>query len=120
VTRGDRIVVAIVALAAVLAWPATMAAAGSARGSALVVSGPSGTSDLALRPDREVEVQGLRGTVCLQVIDGGVRVAEVTCPDRLCQRQGRVSAPGSALVCVPNGMTARIGGGGDALDAVVR
>jgi len=119
VTRGDRIVVAVVALLATLAWPATMLLA-AGRGDVAVVTGPAGRSELSLSPARTVEVEGLHGTVTLQVSGGAVRVAEVSCPDRLCVAQGRASAAGDALVCVPNGVSVRIGGDDDALDAVVR
>jgi hypothetical protein len=119
VTRGDRFVVAVVIALAMLAWPATyLAAAG--RADVAVVTGPGGTSQIALRPDRTVEVEGARGPLMLEVRDGAVRVLEAPCPDLICVHQGAVSRSGSALVCVPNGVSVRVGGGSDALDAVVR
>lgn len=118
-TRGDRCVVAVVLALAALAWPATyLAAAG--RTDVAVVTGPGGTSQISLRPDRTVEFEGARGPLTLEFRDGAVRVLEVSCPDRLCVHQGAVSSAGAALVCVPNGLSVRVGGGSDALDAVVR
>lgn len=118
-TTGDRVVVAVVALLAALSWPATaLLAAG--RSDVALVSGPFGTSEIATAPDRTVTIEGLRGPVRLEISSGSVRVADVDCPDRLCVSQGTVSRSGSALVCVPNGVSVRIGGGEDALDAVVR
>lgn len=118
-TRGDRFVVAVVVASAVFAWPATyLAAAG--RADVAVVTGPGGTSSVALRPDRTVEIQGARGPLALEVRDGAVRVLEAPCPDKLCVHQGAVSRAGAALVCVPSGVSVRVGGGSDALDAVVR
>jgi hypothetical protein len=119
VTHGDRLLVVIVALAAALAWPATLMAT-SSRADVARVNGPSGTSVLALRPDREIAVEGLDGPLTLELRDGGVRVTGSPCPDRLCIRQGVVSRVGSAIVCVPSGVTVRIGGDDGALDAVVR
>lgn len=118
-TRGDRIVVAVVALLAAVSWPATMLLA-SGRGDVAVVTAPAGASEIALSPDRTVDVQGVQGVVRLEISGGSVRVTDVSCPDRLCVAQGRVSSKGAALVCVPNGVTIRVGGGDDALDAVVR
>jgi hypothetical protein len=119
VKRGDRLVVVMVALLAVLAWPATLLAA-AGRADTVVVTGPSGTSRLALRPDRTVEVDGLHGPVSVEIRGGAVRVTASPCPDQLCVHQGAVSRLGSAVVCVPSGVSVRLGGGDDALDAVVR
>lgn len=118
-TRGDRIVVVVVALLAVLAWPATMLAA-AGRSDVAIVTGPSGTTQVSLGSDRVLEVEGLRGIVRIEVSGESVRVAESACPDHLCVAQGRVSAPGAAIVCVPNGVSVRLGGGAHALDSVVR
>ncbi|MDO8915695.1 MAG: NusG domain II-containing protein [Coriobacteriia bacterium] len=118
-TRGDRLVVAGVLALAALAWPATyLAAAG--RADVAVVTGPGGTSQIALRPDRTLEIEGARGPLTLRVRDGAVSVLDAPCPDRLCVHQGQVCAAGAALVCVPNGVSVRVGGGSDALDAVIR
>ena len=118
-TRGDRFVVAVVVALAALAWPATyLAAAG--RSDVALVTGPGGTSQIALRPDRTVEVEGVRGALTLEVRDGAIRVLDAPCPDQVCVHQGALSRAGSALVCVPNGVSVRVGGGPDALDAVVR
>lgn len=118
-TRGDRIVVIVVALLAVLAWPATMLAA-AGRTDVAIVAGPGGTTEVLLGPDRVLDVEGLRGRVRVEVSDGSVRVVESACPDHLCIAQGRVSGAGAAIVCVPNGVSVRLGGGGHALDSVVR
>jgi len=119
VTRGDRLVVAVVVAVAALAWPASyLAAAG--RADVVVVTSPAGTSEIPLRPDRTLVVEGARGPVTVEVRDGAVRVVDAPCPDKLCVRQGSVSSAGSALVCVPGGVSLRVGGGSGALDAIVR
>lgn len=118
-TRGDRIVVCVVALAALLAWPMTVIAS-AGRTDVVTVTGPSGASTVPLGLNRTLDIEGLRGTVRLELADGTVRVTDSTCPDHLCVRQGSISSAGSALVCAPNGVSVRFGGGGHALDAVVR
>jgi len=120
VTRADRIVVAIVAALALAAWPLAALAGASGRADIAVVTGPKGVTELRLDAPGRYAVEGLRGTVELVVEDGTVRAAESSCPDKLCVGQGRMHTPGSAIVCVPNSVTVRIGGGGDAPDAVVR
>jgi hypothetical protein len=121
VTRADRILVAVLAAVALLAWPATRLVASTATGVDVVVAGPGGTSMLPPRPDRTVMVDGLRGPIEVELKGGAVQVVSSPCPDHLCMRQGLVSGPGAALVCVPGGVSVRLGGGGpDALDAVVR
>lgn len=118
-TRGDRFVVAVVVALAVFAWPVSyLAAAG--RADVVVVTSPAGRSELPLRPDRTVRIEGAQGPVVVEIRDGGVRVLEAPCRDRLCVAQGPVSRAGSAIVCVPGGVSLRVGGGSGALDAVVR
>ena len=118
-TNGDRLVVAVVVAVAALAWPASyLAAAG--RADVVVVTSPAGMSEVPLRPDRTLSVEGAEGAVTVEIRDGAVRVASAPCPDKLCMHQGAVSRPGSAVVCVPGGVSLRVGGGSGALDAVVR
>ncbi len=118
-TQGDRLMIVAVALLAVLAWPVTYLAA-SGRSDVVVVTGPHGRSEIPLEGPSTVDVEGAGGPVTVVIQDGEVRVAASTCPDKLCVRQGVISGPGEAIVCVPNGVTVRVGGGGDALDSVVR
>jgi hypothetical protein len=121
VTSADRILVAVLAAVALLTWPATRLAASTAGGADVVVTGPGGSSVLASLPDRTVTVDGLRGPIEVELKGGAVRVVSSACPDHLCVRQGLVSGPGAALVCVPGGVSVRPGGGDPLeLDAVVR
>jgi hypothetical protein len=119
VTRGDRIVVAVVAVLAIAAWPLAGMAAGG--GSAIaVVTGPSATYRVPLDTPRTLELKGLESTVTVVVEDGSVRVASSGCRDHLCVRRGAIEAAGAAIVCAPNGVTVRIGGRADAPDALIR
>jgi len=120
VTRGDRIVVAVVAALALAAFPLAALAVASARTDIALVAGPTGSSELRLDAPGRFVVEGLTGSVELVVEDGAVRAVASSCADKLCIHQGRARSAGSAIVCVPNGVTVRIGGGEDAPDAVVR
>ncbi|HEY5517405.1 MAG TPA: NusG domain II-containing protein [Coriobacteriia bacterium] len=118
-TRGDRIVVAVVAVLAIAAWPlASMATGGDA--AVAVISGPYATYRVPLDAARRLDVRGLHGTVTVVVGAGSVRVAESDCRDHLCVERGAIAAAGMAIVCAPNGVTVRIGGRADAPDALIR
>lgn len=56
------------------------------------------------------------------VIDNGsVFIEEATCPDKLCEKQGKISAVGERIVCLPNRLVVQISGEkADSPDAVVR
>lgn len=118
-TRGDRLIVAVVAALAVASWPvAILATGGASAGRTVTVDGPQGGLAVPLAAQRHLEVAGLGGHVEVVVRGGRVRVVASTCPDQLCVRQGAVSS--GAIVCVPNGVSVKVGGGEDALDAYVR
>lgn len=118
-TSGDRIVVAIVVALALLEWPASVLATGGfAVQKVVTVTAPGHSYAVPLSAERTIDVHGLEGTVTVVVDGGEVAVTEAACPDHICVRQGRVGS--GAIVCVPNGVTVRIGGGPDALDAQVR
>lgn len=119
-TRSDLIVVIAVAIIAAAAWPIAVLARAGSLGDVAVVTGPGGSSELRLDAPRRVVIEGTNGEVTLEVEGSAVRVVDSTCTDRLCIGQGRISARGAALVCVPNGVTVRVGGDRDAPDAVVR
>ena len=51
---------------------------------------------------------------------GRVRVMQSDCPDKLCERMGWSSSPAKPLICLPNGVTVTVAGGGEETDAVLR
>ena len=118
-TRGDRIVVMLVAALALAAWPLAGMASGH-DASVAVIAGPRATYRVPLDATRRLDVRGLESTVTIVVEHGSVRVADSGCRDRLCVQSGAISAAGSAIVCAPNGVTVRIGGRADAPDALIR
>lgn len=116
---GDRIIVAAVLALAAAAWPAALLATGGLEpASTVVVTGPTSTQTVPLAGDRTLRVHGVRGIVDVVVRDGAVRVSDSDCPDRLCVEQGAIRT--GAIVCLPNGVTVKVGGGEDQLDAYVR
>ncbi len=122
-SRTDRLLIAALACLALATTPVALALEGhSATGSeTVIIEGPAGASRMPLGEEEIVTIDGSHGLVTVEVLGSAVRVAEAKCPDRTCVKTGWVRAPGSAIVCLPNGVTVRIGGArDDGLDAVVR
>lgn len=75
----------------------------------------------ALDEDRHIEVAGPLGTTFVELGPGFAAIVDSPCPDKLCVRQGRITAPGQTVVCLPNRVSVEIVSGGEQLfDAVSR
>jgi len=123
VSRADRLLIAALACFALAATPVALAIGGSQAtdGGTVSIEGPKGTSLRPLTEDAVVLIDGAQGSLTVETLGGAVCVSDAACPDHSCIRTGWVRTPGSAIVCLPNGVTVRIGGArDDGLDAVVR
>jgi len=119
-TRADRVVIAVLALMALAAWPLATAVAGGS-GGRVEITGPRGESVESLDVDARYAVEGTLGEVTVSVSDGAVAVIDSGCPDHTCVRTGAVSAAGSVVACVPNRVVVRVGGAAAGeLDARIR
>lgn len=58
---------------------------------------------------KEITVD-VKGHNKVEITPEYVRVIYADCPDEIDIRQGKISSPGSVIVCVPNKMTVRITG----------
>ena len=78
------------------------------------------TARYPLAEDRTVVIEGYDGGRNMLVIEeGSAHVTNVSCPDRLCEKQGRISATGEAIVCLPNRVVVTVrGGAGEAFDGL--
>ena len=72
----------------------------------------------SLLENRRVSVRTEYGSNTVVVEDGCVYVSESDCPGHDCERFGRISTPGSMIMCIPHHLCVTIGGGGE-VDAVV-
>ena len=62
-----------------------------------------------LSEDREDEIAGADGGVNLLVIrDGGARIKEASCPDKLCVGMGVIRRAGQSIICLPNQVVVEI------------
>lgn len=118
-TRGDRLLTVVLAVASLLAWP-LLAAAGTV-GDRVEISGPAGITRVSLSEDASLHVPGTAGEVLVVIRDGRVHVESSSCPDQVCVAAAEADASGSVIACVPNHVVIQVGkGGGDALDARIR
>lgn len=80
-----------------------------AEGTAVIVEvGGVTIEKLNIRENREFTFRGEKGEMRIQVHDGGVRVVEADCPNRICVRTGWRRSEGDVIVCVPNRVVIRI------------
>lgn len=120
-TRGDRIVLAVILLTAIVSIPVSLAFGGS-KAQVATITAPFGETVVDLGSDASYEIQGRSGTVAFEVRDGRITCVGSSCEDHVCVEQGAASA-GCPIVCAPNGVVAVLspGGSGEAeLDAVSR
>lgn len=77
--------------------------------------------ELPLDEDTQVVLGEGEHTNTLVIQNGMAQVAEATCPDQICVRQGAVQYEGESLVCLPHKLVITVEGGqaGD-VDATVR
>ena len=107
-SRANMIVGAIVAavlVAAVLAYALAQAGGGAADGAqlrAVVHDGEGATYELPLSQDAELPVTTALGTNVVVVENGAVYVREADCDNQDCVHQGKLSAPGHQIICLPH------------------
>ena len=118
-TRGDRIVIALVALAVIASAP-LVSFASSRRAPGAIVDAPAGRSILPLSRDATYVIEGRHGDVVVRVAAGMARCVSADCPDHVCVRSGAVGV-GRPVVCAPNGVSIALSSSQDwGLDAVSR
>ena len=61
---------------------------------------------VSLRRDAEYSLEGC----VVAVEDGGIYIKETNCPDRVCEKTGKISKAGEAIICVPNKVSITIAG----------
>ena len=106
--------VLIAALVAVAFLPWIFLRGKPAKSVAVVLDGKS-VQTMPLDTDSEFVIDGVGKVV---VRDGKAFVTDMTCPDRLCEKMGKISASGNSVVCLPNRLAVTVEGG-EEVDAVV-
>ena len=67
--------------------------------------------ELPLNEDRSLVLGEGAHTNTLIIEGGKARVAEASCPDRICVRQGAVQYAGESIVCLPHKLVVTVEGG---------
>lgn len=62
--------------------------------------------ELSLSEDGELKLPGCT----VKVTNGEVFVVDSTCPDKVCEKTGRISKSGESIICVPNRVSVEITG----------
>ena len=73
---------------------------------------------LPLDRDRELRINGHDGVSILRIENGRVRFVDGPCRNRICVHSGWHAHAADAAACVPNGVSIRLVGGGELIDAV--
>ena len=71
--------------------------------------------EMPLDKDREYTIDGVGKVV---VKDGKAFVCDMTCPDKTCEKMGKISSSGNSVICMPNRLAVVVDAGGE-VDAVV-
>jgi len=108
-TRNDRILIfGLVTVASIFFVRRFFV---SSEGSeALIKVGNRTVQRLSLRIDRMINLEGEKGRVVIQVKDGGVRVVESSCLQKICVNTGWIERPGQNIICLPNKVLVTIEG----------
>lgn len=76
---------------------------------------------LPLDKNASVTVEGYQGgsnTVAIE--NGTVYMKDADCPDKLCEKTGKISKNGETIVCLPHRVVVEIQGGEGNVDSLVR
>ena len=77
-------------------------------GESVTVTAPDYYAVYPLDTDRTLTVSG----VTLRIQDGAVSVVSADCPDKCCEKMGKITKQGQAIVCSPQAVVIRITGDG--------
>lgn len=76
---------------------------------------------LPLEKNASVTVEGYQGGSNTVVIENGtVYMKDADCPDKLCEKTGKISKNGETIVCLPHRVVVEIQGGEGNVDSLVR
>ena len=94
-------IVGLVLVAAIVLY-ALMQADGGTSMKAIVHDGDGGVHELSLAENQERAITTSLGTNVVIVENGAVYVREADCENQDCVHQGKVSAPGKQIICLPH------------------
>lgn len=73
--------------------------------------------ELALDEDGLFRFDGVDAE--FEVKNGKIRMTNVSCPDKICEKTGYIGSSGQSIICVPNKITVAVVGSGESVDVTV-
>ena len=73
--------------------------------------------ELALDKDGSFLFDGIDAE--FEIKNGKIRLTHASCPDKICEKTGFISASGQSIICVPNKITVSVVGSGESVDVTV-
>ena len=64
--------------------------------------------EYSLKENREIKLRTSKGTNTLVVKDGEAFFKDSDCPDKTCQKSGKISNLGETIVCLPHKVIAEV------------
>ena len=117
--RADIIIILLVALLAIASVLFVFGGNGSPEYVCVKLNGIV-TAEYSLDRTGEYELSGENGITLTIVIEkDGVFVRHAECPDRLCEKTGKISGAGQSIICLPAKISISLEGGSEEIDAAV-
>lgn len=117
--RADIIIIAAVAVLAALSFFLSLKNTNTPLYASVKINGEQ-SGEYYLDKTGEYEIQGKNGiTLVLVVEKDGVSVKNADCPDKLCEKTGKITAVGQSIICLPGNISVSLESSADDADAVV-
>ncbi len=98
---GDYIVIGIVLICIIFSF--TIIQLIKYRGNVCIISvNEDEIYRLSLNEDKEIVVQGPIGETRIKIENGSIWIMDAPCPQKICQKMGKINRTGEIIVCVPN------------------
>lgn len=117
--RADIIIILLVALLALASVFLVFNSSGSPKYASVKLNGKA-IAEYSLDRTGEYELSGENGiTLTLAIEKDGVFVRHAECPDKLCEKTGKISGAGQSIICLPAKISISLEGGSEEIDAAV-
>lgn len=108
--KNDIILAAVVIVFAVLLWLGIRMLR-SEGASVLVTVDGEVYGEYPLDTDAQIRIGDDNAYNLLVIKDGEAELAQASCPDKLCVKQGKISFDGQSIICLPNKVVVTVTGG---------
>ncbi|RKZ30570.1 NusG domain II-containing protein [bacterium] len=89
-----------IAIGIIIAWAPLFLLTGDGEKVGIVCAGEI-IAETPLSRDTTIAFESCVGPIRIEVSDGYVSVVEASCPHKICVKTGKISRPGSAIICAP-------------------